>query len=233
MEGASFPFFEGNAPSFLPDGFLVDAILIVPSDAAVPVYLKTLTVGAFVVGGIIAGSDGLPVASFQVPVGQLASGTTILTDPISGASRGTLVFGSNASSIFGKVGLGTTTFLPSQTSFEGGCHVILPTKSVESIGIATQTLVGKIALAEGAGISLVKVGEDHLRVDATGATSALEGCCQPLGSPVKKINDAVADAYGNVQFAPEPFGEPTSTSDVRQILRIDPMANGVVFSLSK
>lgn len=233
MEGSAFPFAEGNAGSVLPVDFLVDALILLPQGAVLPVHLSSLTIGAALIGGTLKDGNDVVIASFQVSISQMAGGRAELTDPDSGTARGLLIFGPSATSVFGKIGLGVTSFKADQSTFEPGCLLPLPKHSVAAIRIVDRILVGKVALAEGDGINIVKIDDNSFRVDAVGSTSKRDGCCQDLGTPLKKVNDATPDVYGNVQFALEPFNEPASPQDIRQILRIRPITNGVEFSLAK
>lgn len=235
-EVAKFPFREtaGLLTSDnlkLGESFLVDAQIFRPNSTVGTIHLRILTLsGSMLRGSIFAGDDLF--ATFQIASTELTDGIADLVSP-SGISRGLLVLGSRAEEIFSSLKLGDNFFDPEQTEFEGSCVFILPEPVVNELVTGDLTYAGKVALMEGAGVRLVKVSDQELRIDAVGSTAKNEQCCQDLGEPIRLINAAAPNEFGSIAFDLEPFGEPETSQDKRQILRITPVSNGLLFSLSK
>jgi len=226
-----FPFHEANADSPLPDEFLVDAQVLLPSTLFAPVWIQSLTVsGASVSGVVMAGQNRLGV--FKATQQDLAGGVSRIVTK-GGIDRGLVVFGRGALSVFGHLGLGTTSFDQGQTALEPGCIIPIPPVVLEEILTSAGSMNGKIALVEGNGIRIVKTSDSSIRFDAVGSTTSRQRCCPPIGPSLLGINDVVPDQFGGLRLLLEPFAEAETPEDVRQILRIQPGEHEIVFSLSK
>ena len=214
----------------IPDGFLVDARLFLTAGQDAP-YLRYLEITGLTLRGTFF-SGNVEIGAFQVNAASIngASSSVVASD---GVSIGMVVFGPEASEIFMVLGKGISEFLPAATSIQSTCLTMLPDEALYKIQADNQECRGKIALAEGAGITLTLEDGGVVRVDATGSTEQNEKCCNSTGEAIKTINGLTPNSYGFFFFNLESFSEPSQDSDLRQVLRIAPDVNGLRLSLAK
>jgi hypothetical protein len=218
-EFTSFPFSEGMAASL--NGVVLDARINLPSGSS-GAFLRQISSSGGEISVIVNAVEGEEIGRGKT---SSADGVIRLVGP-SGAHAGVLVVSMGAPQTSG-------LFTRSQARFESACVVPSPFRSVRSLSISGRLLSGKIALAEGSGIRLVKMADNKLRIDAIGSTEDLERCCPDLKPAILKINDAVPDERGNISIEPMPFDEPRHASDLMQILRVSTGANSINLYLAK
>lgn len=233
-ETTNFPFSEAaslisNSQRNLPADFLVDAQIFVPAYLGTTAYLSALRISGSKVLGTISAENGV-LGTFEASAATINDGFATIT-AASGAARGTVVFGSQATSVFRNLRLGDNSFTIEAAPFESSCTFSMPGNILHEI-VATTAAVGRVALVEGVGVVLVKEGPSQVRLDAVGSAGPLEDCCEDPGVAIKSINGAVPNQYGNITFNLEPFSEPSGPEDNRQVLRLRQIANGLEFFLS-
>lgn len=219
-ELTSFPFMEGMDQSL--NGLFIDARINLPPGSA-GAYLSEISLDGI----------SLRVSVFSVEGTSIGSGSaSIEGDGLiellnrDGVHVGIILFAKDATFI-------SKEFTRTNALFETACLVSSPFRRVSSVNFNKINIPGKIALAEGAGIRIVKLNEQKIRIDAVGSTEGLEQCCPEIQNPVLKINDAVPDSSGNISLEPMPFEEPSHASDLMQILRISTGTNSLNFYLAK
>lgn len=221
-EQTSFPFTERCLPEL--SGLFIDARIILPkgSDGS---YLKSISINGDIISFDIRSVDGAKIGVAQIAAG--IGGTASLIDG-NGIYRGILVISKDK-----VIQIIPKSFNPESARFESTCCVASEFKRVSSIAVNKVPYVGKIALVEGDGIKLVKVSDSVLRIDAVGSKEISDACCKEEVGPIRGINDAVPDSYGNISFNIQPFTEPDGVADTIQALRISLDKNGIIFYLSK
>ena len=233
-EGSRYPFSDNaplnNGTVEIPAGFLVDAQVVAPQASSGEVYLRKLNLTGTLLTGTLT-CDSLDLATFSI-AGNLPGGSPIPLGSPGGTACGLLVTGSRWGEILRGLPQGDVVFLPEQTPIAPGCILKFPIDVLTGLEVDSVVFSGKIALLEGTGIVLVKT-PDGVRIDAIGSNQLTEECCNETGSPLRGINAAVADQYGNLGLVLAPFGEPKQPGDLRQVLRINTIANGIQLSLSK
>ena len=80
---------------------------------------------------------------------------------------------------------------------------------------------------------LVQSGLNTLRIDAIGEQALLTQDCAPTGLALKTINTINPDSLGNISILAQSSMSPQKEADLRQVLRIDSIANGLQFSLAR
>lgn len=219
-ELTSFPFMEGMDQSL--NGLLVDARINLPPGSA-GAYLSKITLDGIDLRISVYSIEGVSIGTGSAPID--GSGVMELFNR-DGVHVGVILFARDATFV-------SREFTRTNARFETSCLVASPFKRVSLVNINKTNIPGKIALAEGAGVRIVKLGEEKIRIDAIGSTESLEQCCPEIQTPILKINGAVPDSYGNISLEPMPFEEPSHASDLMQILRISTGINSINFYLAK
>jgi hypothetical protein len=221
-EQSSFPFWEGSSVDL--NRAIIDARINLPHQSG-GAYLKSVS--------RVGDSVKIEVYSIEeVKIGTLnidqsaESAVELVND--TGIHTGLIVFNKEEA-----MGLKPKTYSKEQTAFEKTCCVSSPFRRVSSLLAGKTKAVGHVALVEGAGIRIIKVNENLIRLDAIGVPAVKAACCAEVGDPVLGINDAIPDRYGAIRFGLQPFTEPDTSSDLIQLLRISTKTNGLNFYLSK
>lgn len=228
-ELVAYPFAEGVAPIL--EHLLVDAQVMIPSDAA-GAYLSALLFEGESIVGSISTLDDRAIGTFSFKLDSLGAKTANIVDS-NGIVRGVVVSGGPVDVAISEAREQKRIFLPQESKFETACLIRVAVSKVSSLTIGGKTLRGKVALAEGAGIRMTKIDGSTIQVDAIGAPEPREACCDETTDPIKGVNEALPDQFGNILFSLLPFGEAENVSDAVQALRISPRANGIAFSLAK
>lgn len=224
-----YPFKEGSSLKALsgwqlPAGAILDAHVL-GLLAGEPRLESLSRSGSGVVGTIEAA--GQPLGAFTVePEGGAC--------PIvfEGAHRGTILCAPN---IQWRMIESTEIFEPETSIFEGTACFRQPSPSVSSLSInGLAERGGRIFLVEGEGVQLVAAEgtSDQFRVDLIGEPDLSQQNCPPVGTPLLKINDMVANSSGNVNLLVAQYSAPATETSLRQLLRITPTSNGLRFSLA-
>lgn len=220
FELSSFPFMDGMSPSL--NGAIVDARINLPPQSS-GAYLKQ----------IISSGDRTTFSVHSIGGGNIGSGVISREDPSfvellnsDGVHAGILVLSPGVKFV-------NEMFTEKTARFETACLVPSPFRRVSVLVVGGRRIPGKIALAEGDGIRLIKAGDESVRIDAIGSTDKNEECCQDILDPLLGLNDAVPDEYGNISLSIAPYDEPSAPESLMQILRISPIINGIEFSLAK
>lgn len=235
-ESSRYPFVEScelraSSGMVLPSNFLVDAQIFVNSGEALNVRVSKISLVGDTVVGFVSSDLGL-IGRFIIPPGSLSNGVVDLID-LFGISRGKLITGNDGNAIYGHLASGENLFEANQALFESSCVFELP-KCVNALVVNESRLPGKLALVEGPGVTLERLSPSLLIVNAVGSNDPLEECCdQSADGGLLTINQLSADSFGSFRFDLGEFSEPSSNEELRQILRIDPISNGVVFYLTR
>ncbi len=232
-ETSAFPFREGvsltaeNSGS-LPEGLLVDAQIFVPQYISGNPYIGSIGLVGTRISGVIMAGDVI-LSSFSVDASAINNAAvTLLT--ATGISGGVLVFGAQASRIFRTLRIGQNIFTETEAGFETSCVFRYPVGVLNNIVAGGTPVSGKVALVEGSGI-VMSIDGSEVRIDAVGSNARIEACCESNGVAIKSINNATHDASGNLSFNLAQFSEPEEPSDPRQVLRIEPVNNGLHFTM--
>lgn len=215
----SFPFLEGTVQAL--DGLVLDARINLPPGSS----------GAFL-KQIISSGTNISVTVCSIEGDEIGRGTSSIGGGVidligpADSNVGMLLLAQDGPPVSG-------VFTSRQSAFEATCLVPAPFRSVRRIVVSKKSLSGKIALAEGSGIKLVKLADNKLRIDAIGSTEDLERCCPELKEPVLKLNAAEPDKRGNISIEPMPYEEPEQATDLMQILRVSSGTNSLTFYLAK
>jgi hypothetical protein len=113
------------------------------------------------------------------------------------------------------------------------CIISLSESQVSSIRIDNNILKGFINFHEGPGIKIN--GNKNLIVfDSVGKDISLisEKCCEDGQIILKKINN-ISPTDINLLIKQKDIGQPSNTLDKRQVLRINPIDNGIKIELTK
>lgn len=220
-----YPFTEACAEE-LRNGFL--DIHVLTTAESTEVFLKTLQIeGNLILGAFWGQNTGKIIGNFIFDLSGTRDFCPIMTED--GVRCGIVLFNRDPSVFSGNT---SRTFSPAESLVHPACVVPLVSRAVRSIQFPRGSVRGKVALIEGDGIFLVKLDPSTVRIDSIGNPSQKEACCGENAPPLRGINSAIPDQQGNINLDLYPFSEPSSSSDVVQMLRITPSLGAITISLA-
>lgn len=240
----SYPFSESSSLRsrngwILPPGFLVDAQLRLPF-GSLGAFLSGIERDGSGISGTISISTperSVVLGTFSFTAEQLAGGSAQVLDA-GGVSRGMLISGAGAGLVIDSLPHSGATFIVDNGRFETSTTFAYPQPAVRSIDFNGQLLSGRVVLVEGPGIELTREGENIVRVDGidrdVGTLAQVQDCDRkPAGPPLRTINTIAPSVHGNFGLQCEAYTAPNVSEDLRQVLRITPIANGLEFSIAR
>lgn len=226
-ERTLYPFLDTCADELR--GVFLDVHILVAQDLT-GVFLKQIKIEGNVISGVFWGENiNKSVGKFSLNFLGDSDSCQILTED--GVGCGVILF--NRERLSAEAAVLTKTFVAPQSLVHPACLIPVSARAIRSIRFPSGVVRGKVALVEGDGISLVKLGESQIRIDSIGSTKLLEECCGEVQSPLLGINSATPDEFGNIALDLYPFSEPASPTDVIQTLRISTSPGTITISLAR
>lgn len=221
-ESQEFPFVGSS--SYFTSSLIVDlSIAVFGVDV---VWVSSMAVKASTISGVLTADGGL-YWSFQSSTFGLSNSVALVVDPY-GNPVGSVVFGPSASDAIFQIG--NSVSIPSGVVIVDPCCIVtLSPNQVSSISINKKKYGGFVKLVEGEGISIGGSG-NNVVINAIGNNSTAD-CCLLDYTPVKSINSTLPIAGGIVIRAKD-VGQPLSTTDNMQLIKISPISNGIEISLA-
>jgi hypothetical protein len=226
-ERTKYPFVEACAEE-LRGGFIDIHILVTPK--VMGVFLKDLNIEGSVISGSFWGQNtGKIVGIFSFDFSSLSDSCPITTQD--GIGCGVLLF--DRSSLLAEPKLVSRSFQASESLVHPACIIPLAGRAVRTIQFPEGTVRGRVALIEGDGVFLKKTAPSQVRIDCIGSAATSNACCEENAVPLRGINDAIPDLQGNIKLDLYPFSEPSSVTDVVQLLRINASPGTITISLAR
>ena len=218
-----FPFIGSSG--YLPDDLFVD--LSIACYGATSLWLSSLSVQGNLLKGLIKSSRGDSFYFSQTTFNASNSTATITSD--SGRIVGSVVFGPSATDAVAFVNNRSNSITSGVVKIDPSCAFILNVNQVSSITIGRTPYSGVVKLVEGEGVEITGTGS-NIVVNATGYNTIAD-CCVVDYTPLKSIN-GVAPVSGRLNIKARDIGQPLSTSDIQQLIRVRPISNGIEISLA-
>lgn len=213
----SFPFLDGNNIS-VP---IIDARIVADSHP----YLSRVLVDGFGVSLYFANKLGTEISHGRIS--SVDESDIVELEFLSGGNAGIVIVDRSRDSEWSN-----SEYEWSESALVPSCFDLLDQSRLNALVLNSLRVSGRVAIVEGSGIKFVVSGS-KIRIDAIADTSERERCCQQVGGPIKMINDATPDDYGNINLILQPYLEPDKHSDQIQILRMLPIQDGITFYIAK
>lgn len=211
-------------------GLFADAQLRLPASIVGASLLSLTRMGGGLSGIVSYGWQSNGYFSFTADT--LNGGVASIIDDFD-VTIGFLVAGLDAAQEVKSMPVSFVSFAAGSANFEGSTIFKYPDGVLRSMSIDNLVVTGRVILAEGPGVQLVK--EDQtIRVDSIGDRDGVDGCARtPTGIALRTVNAVPPNDLGNFTIEAGSHVTPASQSDLRQVLKIDLSANTLTFSLAR
>jgi len=222
-ESQEFPFIGSSG--YFPNNLFVD--ISIASYGSQSIWLSSLSQSGSVINGILKSDSGEVFSFSQTSFNSCNAAAPITSSR--GKQVGTIVFGESAPSMVPFITSSSSSIKDGTILVDPLCIFVFSPKQVSSIQIGRDVYSGVIKLVEGEGVTITGTGSNVV-VNSIGGDNSPD-CCLKTFQPLKSIN-SITTKNGNLFIRAQDVGQPASSTDVQQIIRINPIPNGIQISLS-
>ena len=217
-----FPFVGSG--QFFPDTIFVD--LSISVYGSVNIYLTSLEINSKLVGTLEDEREN--VYTFSHTLFNISSSSCDIFDS-NNRVRGKIVFGRNALDSINELATSEIAIPYGSVKIVSSCIFTFNVNQVSGLTVGDNTYRGNINLVEGDGVKITGL-DNNIIINAVGKKTP-DDCCIHSSIVLKTINSNLP-INGQFFIKPRVIEQPTSSISPRQLIRINPIQNGVELTLA-